>query len=123
MPRILIIDDDEAFRKMLRLTLLKLGYNVEEAADGRSGVKLHRDAPADIVITDLIMPEQEGLETIRELRGEFPAVKIIAVSGGGRMNPYDYLKMARYFGAQQTLAKPFSIDELTGAIDAVLAAA
>lgn len=123
MPRILIIDDDDAFRTMLRLSLRRLGHEVEEAANGRQGLLRQRTEPADLVITDLIMPEKEGLETIRELRAEFPALKIIAISGGGRVNPRDFLKIAGLFGAQCTLEKPFSIADLAGAIDAVLAAA
>ena len=118
--RILLIDDDNQFRGMLRQVLRREGYEVVEARDGREGIVRYRSAPTDLIITDILMPEQEGLETIRELRHEFPDVKIIAVSGGGSRGTQDFLKVAKLFGAQRTLWKPFDLDELRQAIRDVL---
>jgi DNA-binding response OmpR family regulator len=120
MPRILLIDDDEPFRTMLRITLTKLGHEVLEAPNGKLGLRLHFASPADLVMTDLIMPEQEGLETIRQLRGKQPAVKIVAMSGGGRINARDFLVVAKMFGANRTLVKPFSLEELQATLAELL---
>jgi len=83
MARILLIDDDAPVRRTLRKMLERQGYEVEEAPDGKAGLTLYQENPADLIITDLIMPEMEGIETIMELRRRFPDVKIIAMSGGG----------------------------------------
>jgi DNA-binding response OmpR family regulator len=120
MARILIIDDDDQFRGMLRQTLAREGHEVIEARDGGDGVACYRAAPADLVITDILMPEHEGLETIKQLRAEFPAVKIIAISGGGAKGTFNFLKPARLLGAQRTLVKPFDLEELRLAIREVL---
>jgi DNA-binding response OmpR family regulator len=120
MPRILIVDDDHSFRKMLWLVLVKWGYDAVEAANGKEAEKLHRFLPADLLLTDLIMPEQEGLETIQQFRRLHPAVKIIAMSGGGRSDPRDFLKTAKLFGADRTFAKPFALEELAAAIAQLL---
>jgi PAS domain S-box-containing protein len=109
---ILVIDDDDQFRGMLRETLEHAGYDVADAPNGKEGIRLYRENPADLVITDIIMPEKEGIETIRELKRDFPEVKIIAISGGGRIGPDSYLKMAKGLGAQRTLTKPLERDEL-----------
>lgn len=121
MARILLIDDDESFRKMLRLTLVKMGHDVVEAAHGKAGAKLFREKPADLVMTDLVMPEQEGLETIQEFRRAYPAVKLVAMSGGSRnLNAKDMLVIAKLFGAERTLTKPFSNQQLGEALTALL---
>ncbi|MDY6952940.1 MAG: response regulator, partial [Thermodesulfobacteriota bacterium] len=114
--RILVIDDDVQIRRMLRKLLEGTGYEVTEAPDGRQGISLYRQDPCDLVITDIIMPDKEGLETIRELRRDFPHVKIVAISGGGRASPDEYLHMAKSFGAKRTLAKPFDQKELLEAV-------
>jgi len=114
--RILIMDDDAQIREMLRQLLERAGYEVAEAPDGRQGIRLYRQAPADLVITDIIMPEKEGLETIRELLRDFPDVKILAISGGGRVLADEYLRLAKQFGAERTLAKPFDQKELLEAV-------
>ncbi|MCP4746692.1 MAG: response regulator [Desulfobacteraceae bacterium] len=106
MKRILIVDDDEQFRLMLRRVLEKEGYEVHEAVDGRQAIASFRRLRTDLIITDIIMPEKEGVETIVALRQEFPTVKIIAVSGGGRNAPGDYLLLADKLGAQVTMEKP-----------------
>jgi len=121
MARILIIDDDDIIRRMLRLMLTKAGYDVLDAADGKEGIELFRENNVDLVITDLIMPEKEGLEMIMELKTDFPDVKIIAMSGGAQMGPEGYLQLADALGAQQTLKKPIARQELLGAIAETLA--
>ncbi len=121
MALILIIDDDDIIRRMLRLMLTKAGYDVLDAADGKEGIELFRENNVDLVITDLIMPEKEGLEMIMELKTDFPDVKIIAMSGGAQMGPEGYLQLADALGAQQTLKKPIARQELLGAIAEILA--
>ena len=121
MPRILIIDDERPVRAVLRQMLEREGYEVDEATDGAVGIKLLHTRPADLVITDLFMPDKEGIETMMEVQKHFPRVKIIAISGGGRMGKIDLLPMAKSFGAQRTLAKPFERRELLQAVREVLA--
>jgi CheY-like chemotaxis protein len=116
MARILLIEDDELFRRMLRNSLAALGHEVTEAQNGLQGLKLHSAGGFDLVVTDVVMPEREGIETILELRQRNPDVKIIAMSGGGRGSAADYLHIAAQVGAQRVLLKPFSIDELKEAI-------
>lgn len=107
MVKVLIVDDEDMVRMVLAQTLKKVGITVEEAENGRTAVELFRKDPADVVITDIIMPECEGVETIIEIRRISPDVKIIAMSGGGRMGKTDYLDIAREFGAAQVFRKPF----------------
>lgn len=120
MRHILLVDDDEQFRSMLSESLRRADYEVTEACDGREGLKLYRDRPADLIITDLIMPEKEGLETIQEFRRDYPAAKIIAISGGSRHGSFDYLKLAQAFGARHVLAKPFPREQILEVIKQVL---
>jgi DNA-binding response OmpR family regulator len=121
MARILLIDDDDAVRSMLSLTLTHFGHTVTEALNGAEGLKHFARDGTDLVITDLVMPEKEGLETIMELRRLQPQVKIIAMSGGGRNKGMDYLRPAKAMGAAITLAKPFSNERLIAAVNEVLA--
>lgn len=118
--KILIIDDDAQIRLMLRLMLSWAGYEVVEAANGREGLLLQQEHRADLVITDLIMPEQEGLETISILRARYPELKIIAVSGGGRIRPEGYLPTALELGANRAFSKPFDIHLLAAAVRELL---
>jgi len=120
MARILIIDDDNIIRRMLCRMVSKAGYEVLDAADGQAGIELFRENEIDLVITDLIMPEKEGIEMIMELKTDFPDVKIIAMSGGAKMGPEEYLQMADALGAQRTLKKPIDRDDLLGAIEEIL---
>ncbi len=121
MARILIIDDDDQVRKMLRLTLIAAGFDVIEAQDGKLAMQLfHQNPEVDLVITDLIMPEKEGIETIIELTRDFPHVPIIAISGGGRIDPNDYLYLAKKLGARKTLEKPFSRQEIIDAVNELI---
>ena len=122
MIRVLIIDDDQQMRLMLAETLADEGFEVVEASDGAEGVRLHKAQPVDIVVTDLIMPGQEGLETIMQLRRENPELPVIAMSGGGRIGSADYLTVARKMGACRVFAKPFSRAELVAAIREVVKA-
>jgi two-component system, chemotaxis family, chemotaxis protein CheY len=121
MPHILLIDDDGLMRDLVRATLEEAGYIVIQARNGREGLALYRAAPPDLVLTDLVMPEQDGIGVIIALRKEFPAVKIVAMSGGGRGSAADYLKSARLLGAVGTLPKPFTHEALLAAIEAALA--
>ncbi len=120
MARILIIDDDPQILDMLGQTLEREGHEVVDAPDGKEGLKLYRENPTDLIITDLIMPEKEGIETIMELRRDFPDVKIIAISGGGQIDAEQYLSMAQKLGAQRTFAKPVERDELLKAVRELL---
>jgi len=120
MTRILIIDDDIQILKMLRKTLEREGHEVIDAADGNKGLRLYREDLTDLVITDIVMPEKEGIETIIDLRREFPEAKIIAMSGGGQIEAESYLSMAKRLGAQRTLTKPFQNEELLEAIEALV---
>jgi len=110
--RILVIDDDEQMRILLRQVMEWAGYEVMEAGDGREGMLKQRKQQADLVITDLIMPEQEGLETITSLRKEYPHIKIIAISGGGRIGPDAYLQAAQELGTDRVFSKPVDVREL-----------
>ena len=116
MARILIIDDDVQVLDMLGQTFEQEGYEVIIAANGKEGIRLYREDPADLIITDLIMPEKEGIETIRELKRDFPDVKIIAISGGGRLDPEGYLHTAKMLGANRTFTKPVKREELLKAV-------
>jgi CheY-like chemotaxis protein len=120
MARILVIDDDGQVRKTLKQVLELEGHQVTLAANGKEGLSAYGDGGADLVITDIIMPEKEGLETIGELRRENPAIRIIAISGGGRMDPRSCLSLAREFGAGRTLLKPFDREELLAAVAEML---
>lgn len=116
----MIIDDDQEMRKLLIQVMEWAKFEVYEAGDGREGMKMQRKYKADLVISDLIMPEQEGLETISVLRKEFPDVKIIAISGGGRIGPEAYLPAAKELGADCVFSKPFDLKELIGTIKELL---
>jgi DNA-binding response OmpR family regulator len=118
--RILIIDDDEQMRDLLYKAMQWAGFEVMAAENGRQGQQLFEELPADLIITDLIMPEQEGLETIRILKLNDPAVKIIAISGGGRIGPEAYLPAAKELGADRVFSKPFDIKELVTTVQKLL---
>lgn len=120
MPNILLVDDDEQLRAMLKIVLTRAGHEVREARDGNEALKIQSRHPADLMITDLIMPDREGLDTIREVRRNNAGIKIIAMSGGGRVNAQDYLVLAKKLGADYSLAKPFSNQELLRVVQLVL---
>jgi len=120
MAHILVVDDDEQMRGLLRAMLGQHDHEVETAADGKAALALVRRNAPDLVITDIVMPEKEGIETIMTIRGDFPDLPIIAISGGGQVDGECYLRMARKLGATSTLAKPFGPDELIDTVQDVL---
>ena len=122
MPRILVIDDEELARFTIREILEGAGFEVDEAENGRIGVEKQQATPFDLIITDIIMPEKEGVETIIDLKQEFPSLKIIAISGGGRTRNLDFLKLSERFGASKLLAKPFTEGQLLEAVAEVMGA-
>ena len=120
MAIILIVEDDSQIRALLRQMLERAGYEVMEAPDGKEGIRLYRERPADLIIMDIIMPKKEGIETIADLKLEFPEVKIIAMSGGGQIGPEAYLQIAESFGAQRIFTKPIDRQELLVAVQELL---
>ena len=121
MPKnILVIDDESQIRNLLSEMLKKAGYSVIVAEDGKEGIKLYLENSIDLVITDIIMPDKEGLEIIRELKRNYPDVKIIAMSGGGAGTSEDYLSMAEKFGAQRILHKPFTMKDVLSAVSELI---
>ncbi len=120
MKKILIIDDEEKILEMLSAMLGKEGYDVIVALDGDEGLRLYRETGADLVITDIVMPEKQGLEIIHVLKKEFPGVKIIAMSGGSYIEPEPYLDLAEDLGVEYTFAKPFDTVEFLDAVRTVL---
>jgi DNA-binding response OmpR family regulator len=120
MARILIIDDEAMILNMLVKILEREGYETITASGGKDGIKIHRENPADLIITDLIMPEKDGLETIMELRRDFQDVKIIAMSGGGKIDPETYLQIAKTMGAIEIITKPFDLREFLKTVQELL---
>lgn len=116
MAHILVIEDDVAIRDLLRDVLEHHGHEVHVAADGREGLEAFHRYGADLVITDILMPDQEGLQTISELRQDNPDLKIVAVSGGGVIGSQTYLDRARDLGADRTIQKPFSVADVLAAV-------
>jgi CheY-like chemotaxis protein len=117
MARILIIDDDEQIRTLTTAVLARAGFEIETAADGEEALRLYRAEPADVVLCDLYMPGKDGIETIRDLRVQFPDAKIIAMSGGGATSGGSALRFARNLGAHDVLPKPFSPEDLLLAVE------
>jgi len=116
MARILIIDDDVNFLKMLRQMLERAGHTVLDAPNGKIGAQLFREDRTEIIITDIFMPEKDGIELLKELKKDFPTVRMIAMSGGGRKSEFAFLEIAEMFGADRSFTKPFERQELLGAI-------
>jgi len=120
MAQILVIEDDEHIRGLIREVLEELGHEVLESSDGEDGLKKFSLNPTYLVITDILMPGMEGLETIRHLRTEVPTAKIIAISGGLEGKGVNVLELAKKFGATRILAKPFDLSQLLAAVEEVL---
>lgn len=120
MARILVVDDEDLVRSLLKTILERQGYAVVAAADGEEGRALLEAGGFDLLVTDLIMPGREGLELIQEVARDYPGLPIIAISGGGRMGAVNTLQMARMFGASRTLAKPLRAEELIEAVEEAL---
>jgi len=122
MPNILIIGDDERLLGALESSFGSHSYQVYTAQNGVEGLRKVRQNPVDIVITDILMPEKEGLETIQEFRRDFPDVKIIAMSGGGRVGTNDYLRVAELYGAGHVFKKPFRLANMLSAVEGLIGA-
>lgn len=116
MKRVLVIDDDQYIQELLKLALEKAGYEAMVADNGDMGLDIHRETPADLIITDLFMPGKEGTQLLMEMRDEFPQTKVIVISGGGGIEGVDFLKLASHLGATQVFQKPFTITELLEAV-------
>ena len=120
MSTILIMDDEEAILGFLKQRLMDEGFNVLTASDGKEGMNLFNDNQVDLVITDILMPGQDGFKTIMELKKISPNIKIIAMPGGGHGNPKYYLDTARSSGVEYTIEKPFKTSELIEAVHELL---
>jgi len=121
MARIVVIDDEDLILEALTTILTQSGHQVRTANNGKAGLAAIRAERPDVVITDIIMPEMEGIETIRGIRALVPDMPIVAMSGGGRIAAVDLLAMASELGARVVLAKPFGREQLLAAIEACLA--
>lgn len=118
--KILIIDDDELIRLTIKKTLIKAGCSVLEAENGNAGLALFKKEKPDLVVTDMLMPDKEGLETISEIRAVNPGARIIAMSGGGSSKNMAFLQLAQKMGANRIMSKPIKPDELLNAIKSLL---
>lgn len=120
MTSILLVDDDIQIRQLFRFALEKAGYEVQDAPDGQAALQQFAARPTDLVITDIVMPFKDGLETIVELRKQFPKTRIISISGGGQLNPLTYLLKAKQLGADIALAKPVAVETLLQTVELLL---
>jgi DNA-binding response OmpR family regulator len=121
MASILVIDDDEIMNGMIVQLLTEAGYNAEGARDGKRGLTMLDAKPFDLIVTDIIMPEKEGIETIVAVRKKNKTLPIIAISGGGKLGPAQYLHMAQQFGADYAFQKPFNNEQFLAAVRECLA--
>jgi len=113
MAKILIVDDEDSVRSVLKDVLDDNGHDIYEAGDGKEAYKIFNDNPIDLIITDLIMPEKNGIDLIMELKQQHPDLKILAISGGGGITGrFDYLPIAKLVGANIVINKPFNIGEI-----------
>ena len=120
MAIILVVDDDPISLKILRVILQENGHEVLEAGDGVQALKIFKEKPVDLVITDIFMPEKEGVETVRELKQADPDIKVIAVSGGSSSARFDSLDWVKMFGVKYTFTKPFDRDKIIDAVNDLL---
>lgn len=120
MAGILIVEDDKDLREMLKISLLRRKYTVLEASNGKEAILKFKSTVVDLIITDIIMPDEDGLKVIMQLKELKPDVKIIAISGGGKVGPGNYLNLARALGADEIFPKPFSLTTLLTRIDSIL---
>lgn len=116
MARILIVDDQDLVRRSMRLWLEQVGHDVEEAADGALGLRLLRRTLFDLIVTDIFMPNVEGLELVRHIRRQHPLMKIVVISGAAAVGGVSMLDVARKFGADETVPKPFTPRDLNEAV-------
>jgi CheY-like chemotaxis protein len=122
MACILIVDDDQQVRELLSTLLTRKGFEIAEALNGREAIEYCNSRIPDLVLTDIIMPEKEGLSTIRELKAKYPSLKIIAISGGGgnRGEAGDLLEKAKELGVTHGISKPFDLNVIISTIRVVL---
>ena len=120
MPGVLIVEDDNELREMLKMSLLRRNFTVLEAENGKAAITHFKPLLTDLVVTDLIMPEEDGLKVVIKLRELKPSIKIIAISGGGKVGPGSYLNMAKALGADAIYSKPFSVNDLIAKIEQLL---
>jgi DNA-binding response OmpR family regulator len=120
MPRILVIDDEQLLRSTVVTILTRAGFSVEDASDGEAGIAMFHKNPPDIVLTDIFMPNRDGIEIIKELKHSSPQTKIIAMTGGGHLRMMEIASAAKVLGADHVLDKPFDSESLLAAINAVL---
>jgi DNA-binding NtrC family response regulator len=114
--KILIVDDDKRIRELFRMWLERAGFEVYEAENGKKAMEVQQANPIDLLICDLIMPVQEGIETITQFRDNFPGIGIIAISGGGKIGPDSYLAVAEHLGAWRVFTKPVDMPVLIDTI-------
>jgi CheY-like chemotaxis protein len=120
MAKILVIEDEDLVRLTVKKILQAAGHQVVEARSGLEGLASYKRSPCDLVITDLIMPDMDGVTTIKELKRDFPSARVIATSGGGRTGNLDFLKLADLYGADATLPKPYGAADLIKIVQKVL---
>lgn len=120
MARILIIDDDPSIRSIFKRFLESCDYTVDTAADGREGLRVLAEKESDLVITDIMMPDMDGLEVIRTVKEQYPGLPMIAISGGMRVAPFNFLHLAEKFGACRIFFKPVEMDKLHEAVQELL---
>jgi len=120
VPRVLVIDDSPGLRELMSIGLRAKGYEVEQAPDGRRALRVQRERPCEVIVTDLFMPEMDGIETIQLVREQFPATAIVAISGVESKTGADFLEVATKLGADRVLRKPFTIPELVDAVESAL---
>lgn len=121
MARILVVEDNQDVSNLLAWILSLEGYQVEEVSSAAAAIEVVRSAPPDLVITDLLMPDRDGLELIRDIRRSGAVIPIIAVSAGGRIGPATYLEIAEKLGADRVFAKPFLPESILRAVGELLA--
>lgn len=120
MPGILVVEDDNDLRTMLKVSLSRRRFTVLEAENGKEALAHFKPSVTDLVITDLIMPEEDGLKVIMRMRELKPSIKIIAISGGGKAGPGSYLNLAKALGADAIYSKPFSVNDMITKIEELL---
>lgn len=121
MTRVMVIDDDETVREAITTVLRNQGFEVIETGDGKEALKIQQKTPAQLIITDILMPDFDGIELIRKLRRDDLHLKIVAISGGGWSTPEQFLAMAERLGANASFSKPFRWNELIGTVNRLLA--